>query len=116
MNKKIELYAPAKINLFLHITGQRTDGYHQLQSVFQLIDWYDMVSLEFLEADEITRPLGAHGVSLENDLVVRAARLLKKFTSYPHGVKIHKEENVRRRGSIKHKKAKRKIQLTDEVF
>ena len=45
MNKKIELYAPAKINLFLHITGQRTDGYHQLQSVFQLIDWYDIVSL-----------------------------------------------------------------------
>lgn len=57
MNKKIELCAPAKINLFLHITGQRTDGYHQLQSVFQLIDWYDMLSLEFLEADEITRPL-----------------------------------------------------------
>ena len=94
MNKKIELYAPAKINLFLHITGQRTDGYHQLQSVFQLIDWYDIVSLEFLEADEITRPLGAHGVSLENDLVVRAARLLKKFTSYPHGVKIHLEKNI----------------------
>jgi 4-diphosphocytidyl-2-C-methyl-D-erythritol kinase len=94
MNKKIELYAPAKINLFLHITGQRTDGYHQLQSVFQLIDWYDIVSLEFLEADEITRPLGAHGVSLENDLVVRAARLLKKFTSYPHGVKIHLKKNI----------------------
>ena len=94
MNKKIELYAPAKINLFLHITGQRTDGYHQLQSVFQLIDWYDMVSLEYVEADEITRPLGAHGVSLENDLVVRAARLLKKFTSYPHGVKIHLEKNI----------------------
>ena len=94
MNKKIELCAPAKINLFLHITGQRTDGYHQLQSVFQLIDWYDMLSLEFLDADEITRPLGAHGVSLENDLVVRAARLLKKFTSYPHGVKIHLEKNI----------------------
>ena len=94
MNKKIELYAPAKINLFLHITGQRTDGYHQLQSVFQLIDWYDIISLEFLEADEITRPLGAHGVSLENDLVVRAARLLKKFTSYPHGVKIHLKKNI----------------------
>jgi len=94
MNKKIELYAPAKINLFLHITGQRTDGYHQLQSVFQLIDWYDIVSLEFLEADEITRPLGAHGVSLENDLVVRAARLLKKFTSFPHEVKIHLEKNI----------------------
>jgi 4-diphosphocytidyl-2-C-methyl-D-erythritol kinase len=53
-----------------------------------------MVSLEFVEADEITRPLGAHGVSLENDLVVRAARLLKKFTSYPHGVKIHLKKNI----------------------
>ena len=46
MTKKIELYAPAKINLFLHIIGQRDDGYHQLQSAFQLIDWYDTVSLE----------------------------------------------------------------------
>ena len=79
MTKKIELYAPAKINLFLHIIGQRDDGYHQLQSVFQLIDWYDTVSLELIEADEIVRPVGADGVNAENDLVVRAARLLKKY-------------------------------------
>ncbi|NDC05031.1 MAG: 4-(cytidine 5'-diphospho)-2-C-methyl-D-erythritol kinase, partial [Burkholderiaceae bacterium] len=63
MTKKIELYAPAKINLFLHIIGQRDDGYHQLQSVFQLIDWYDTVSLELIEADEIVRPVGADGVN-----------------------------------------------------
>ena len=94
MNKKIELRAPAKINLFLHITGQRDDGYHQLQSVFQLIDWSDIVTLEPVEADEITRPRGAHGVSLENDLVVRAARLLKEHTSYPYGVKIYLEKNI----------------------
>ena len=94
MTKKIELYAPAKINLFLHIIGQRDDGYHQLQSVFQLIDWYDTVSLELIEADEIVRPVGADGVNAENDLVVRAARLLKKYASYPYGVKIHLEKNI----------------------
>jgi len=79
MTKKIELYAPAKINLFLHIIGQRDDGYHQLQSAFQLIDWYDTVSLELIEADEIVRPVGADEVNAENALVVRAARLLKKY-------------------------------------
>jgi len=94
MTKKIELYAPAKINLFLHIIGQRDDGYHQLQSAFQLIDWYDTVSLELIEADEIVRPVGADGVNAENDLVVRAARLLKKYASYPYGVKIHLEKNI----------------------
>jgi SAM-dependent methyltransferase len=52
------------------------------------------VSLELIEADEIVRPVGADGVNAENDLVVRAARILKKYASYPYGVKIHLEKNI----------------------
>ncbi|NCV65192.1 MAG: 4-(cytidine 5'-diphospho)-2-C-methyl-D-erythritol kinase, partial [Burkholderiaceae bacterium] len=41
MSNRLELLAPAKINLFLHVTGRRPNGYHELQSVFQLVDWCD---------------------------------------------------------------------------
>ncbi len=94
MSKEIELLAPAKINLFLHITGQRDDGYHELQSAFQLIDWCDSITLRFLESNDITRPLGANGVAAENDLVVRAAHLLKRHTAYPFGASIALKKNI----------------------
>lgn len=94
MSKEIELLAPAKINLFLHITGQRDDGYHELQSAFQLIDWCDSITLRFLESNAITRPLGANGVAAENDLVVRAAHLLKRHTAYPFGASIALKKNI----------------------
>lgn len=94
MSKEIELLAPAKINLFLHITGQRDDGYHELQSAFQLIDWCDSITLRFLERNDITRPLGANGVAAENDLVVRAAHLLKRHTAYPFGASIALKKNI----------------------
>lgn len=47
--------APAKLNLFLHITGRRADGYHLLQSVFMLIDWQDRLHFESLQSSEISR-------------------------------------------------------------
>lgn len=94
MSKAIELLAPAKINLFLHITGQRDDGYHQLQSAFQLIDWYDNIILQPLKSNEITRLIGANGVAAENDLIVRAAQLLKKYTAYPFGAAIALKKNI----------------------
>jgi 4-diphosphocytidyl-2-C-methyl-D-erythritol kinase len=81
--------APAKLNLFLHITGRRPDGYHELQTVFQLIDHGD--ELDFaLRADGIVRRLGsgAHARAGE-DLVVRAARLLQRETGCRLGVDIH---------------------------
>ncbi len=94
MSKAIELLAPAKINLFLHITGQRDDGYHQLQSAFQLIDWYDNIALQPLKSNEIKRLVGADGVAAENDLVVRAAHLLKRHTAYPFGASIALKKNI----------------------
>lgn len=76
MKALYDLAAPAKLNLFLHITGRRDDGYHLLQSVFMLIDWYDTLHLEVTRDGHLTRedlgePLPA------DDLVLRAARALQ---------------------------------------
>ena len=94
MSKHLELFAPAKINLFLHVTGRRSNGYHELQSVFQLVDWCDRISLTPLEQNTIIRYGSNPEISPENDLVVRAAQLLKNHTNYPHGVEIRLEKNI----------------------
>jgi 4-diphosphocytidyl-2-C-methyl-D-erythritol kinase len=69
--------APAKLNLMLHVVGRRADGYHELQTVFQLIDLCDRVRIRVREDGQITRPAGAAGVAETDDLVVRAARALQ---------------------------------------
>ena len=73
---ELRIPAPAKLNLFLHVVGRRDDGYHLLQSVFQLIDLYDIVSLTPRADKQITRSSGVPGLAAEDDLVVRSARLL----------------------------------------
>jgi 4-diphosphocytidyl-2-C-methyl-D-erythritol kinase len=85
--------APAKLNLFLHVTGRRPDGYHELQSVFMLIDWCDTLHFE-------KRPGGA--ISREDltltlpalDLITRAAHLLQKHTGCTDGVHIAVEKQI----------------------
>ena len=73
--------APAKLNLFLHITGRRADGYHELQSVFRLLDWGDRVQLQVREDGQVRRVgPSAPGVAEADDLAVRAAVLLKNHT------------------------------------
>src|SRR5579864_4417244 len=72
--------APAKLNLFLHITGRRVDGYHELQTLFQLIDLCDTLTISVREDGRIERGAGAAGVAPEEDLCVRAARALKQAT------------------------------------
>ena len=69
--------APAKVNLFLHVTGRRPDGYHELQTVFQLLDLCDSLDIETRQDGAIERLAGPGGVEPEADLVVRAARLLQ---------------------------------------
>lgn len=69
--------APAKLNLFLHVTGRRADGYHLLQSVFQLIDFSDQLHFDVSDDDAILRITEVAGVPPESDLIVRAARLLQ---------------------------------------
>ncbi|MBO4119389.1 4-(cytidine 5'-diphospho)-2-C-methyl-D-erythritol kinase [Cupriavidus gilardii] len=80
--------APAKLNLFLHVTGRRADGYHTLQTVFQLIDWSD--TLHFARRDDgaVLRATDVPGVPADSDLVVRAARALQAATGTRYGVEI----------------------------
>ncbi|SAL21868.1 4-(cytidine 5'-diphospho)-2-C-methyl-D-erythritol kinase [Caballeronia telluris] len=86
--------APAKLNLFLHITGRRPDGYHALQTVFQLLDWGD--ALHFTRRDDgaITRRTDVPGVPESDDLVVRAARLLRDYTGSKYGVEIEIDKRL----------------------
>lgn len=69
--------APAKLNLFLHVVGRRSDGYHLLQSVFQLIDLCDVLHFDLRPDQHIIRLTKVSGVPEEDDLIVRAARLLQ---------------------------------------
>ncbi len=88
-----DLPAPAKLNLFLHITGRRPDGYHLLQSVFMLVDWCDTLHVErradgLLSREDLTTPLPA------DDLVLRAAKALQAAAGVPHGAHIGIEKRV----------------------
>jgi 4-diphosphocytidyl-2-C-methyl-D-erythritol kinase len=80
--------APAKLNLFLHIIGRREDGYHRLQTVFQLLDWGDEIALRSRDDGLVVRHVGPDGVSAEQDLVVRAARALQQATGTRHGADL----------------------------
>ncbi|MGH8288278.1 MAG: 4-(cytidine 5'-diphospho)-2-C-methyl-D-erythritol kinase [Steroidobacteraceae bacterium] len=84
--------APAKLNLFLHITGRRADGYHELQTVFQLIDLCDSVAATVRDDGVIERPEGAAEVPAAADLVVRAARRLQAASGSALGatLRVHK--------------------------
>lgn len=88
MNKKITVTAPAKLNLFLHITGQRDDGYHLLQTIFQFLDYSDSIELTCREDTSINRLSELAGVPAEDDLVVKAARLLQRHCDNHLGVDI----------------------------
>lgn len=70
--------APAKLNLFLHVTGRRPDGYHLLQTVFQLLDHGDTLDFDLREDGAIRRTTVVSGVPEESDLIVRAAKLLQQ--------------------------------------
>ncbi|MBV6848330.1 4-(cytidine 5'-diphospho)-2-C-methyl-D-erythritol kinase [Xanthomonas euvesicatoria] len=87
--------APAKLNLFLQITGRRADGYHLLQTVFRLLDWGDTVHLRVRRDGQIRR-LGESlpGVSEDDDLVIRAARLLHSATGTQAGAEIRVDKRI----------------------
>lgn len=74
--------APAKLNLFLHIVGKRDDGYHNLQTVFQLLDYGDQLSFEVNHSGELNRQYEL-GFSVEDDLCINAASLLRQRADRP---------------------------------
>ncbi|MFC4520529.1 MULTISPECIES: 4-(cytidine 5'-diphospho)-2-C-methyl-D-erythritol kinase [Cupriavidus] len=80
--------APAKLNLFLHVTGRRPDGYHMLQTVFQLVDWCDTLHFRRRDDGVVTRTTDIPGVPAETDLIVRAARALQQATGTRFGADI----------------------------
>ncbi len=86
----LDVPAPAKLNLFLHVTGRLPDGYHLLQSVFMLIDWCDTLSFALRQGPDISRDdTGRNDLDLPGeDLTVRAARALQTATGCDRGVHI----------------------------
>lgn len=87
--------APAKLNLFLQITGRRADGYHQLQTVFRLLDWGDRIGLRLREDGHICRQgPSLAGVEEADDLAVRAAVLLKNVANISQGADISVEKHI----------------------
>lgn len=93
MKALYDVPAPAKLNLFLHVTGRRTDGMHLLQSAFMLIDWCDTLHFELrpggaVSREDLERPLPAE------DLVLRAARALQAASGTAHGAHISVEKRL----------------------
>ena len=88
----LDVPAPAKLNLFLHITGRRDDGYHLLQSVFMLIDWCDRLHFDLRADSHISREDLTPGSLPAEDLSVRAARALQAATGCTLGVHIALEK------------------------
>lgn len=80
--------APAKINLFLHITGRREDGMHELQTLFQFLEFGDALAFRLRGDGRIERPIGPGSIPPRDDLAVRAASLLQQVTGDTRGADI----------------------------
>ena len=92
--------APAKLNLFLRITGRRADGYHQLQTAFQLLDWGDTIRLRVRRDSRIARIGSNQGVEEAADLAVRAALALQKASGISLGCEIEVIKRIPRGGGF----------------
>ena len=100
MSDETQWPAPAKLNLFLHVTGRRPDGYHELQTLFQLIDLSDTVSLTVRDDGRIERPSGPVGVDPDSDLTVRAAKALQGATGCRFGASIRITKRIPMGGGL----------------
>jgi 4-diphosphocytidyl-2-C-methyl-D-erythritol kinase len=96
----LTLASPAKLNLFLHITGRRPDGYHRLQTLFQLLDYGDTLEFNPRSDDQLTLAPAMAGVAFEDNLIIRAARLLQPHATTPAGVDIHLQKRLPMGGGI----------------
>ncbi|MEJ6079854.1 4-(cytidine 5'-diphospho)-2-C-methyl-D-erythritol kinase [Vibrio sp. 1-Bac 57] len=92
--------APAKLNLFLYITGQRADGYHELQTLFQFIDRCDHLTITANNSGNISISPAIEGVPLESNLIYKAAVLLKQHTGCSLGAHIDLEKNLPMGGGL----------------
>ncbi len=85
---EVTYLAPAKVNLFLHINSKRADGYHNLQTIFQLLDYGDEITFSLRNDGEIKRIYGNETISPDKDLILRSAHTLKKYCETEAGVDI----------------------------
>ena len=97
---QLSLPAPAKLNLFLHINGRRADGYHELQTVFQFLDWTDTLHYSLRHDQQLTLTPEIEGVSSEDNLIIKAARLLQQHTGCGLGADIQLEKRLPMGGGI----------------
>lgn len=100
MNRTLTLPAPAKLNLMLHITGRREDGYHNLQTVFQLLDRGDQLSFTARDDSRMTLTPAIEGVPFDDNLIIRAAKLLQKASGCHTGIDIHLDKKLPMGGGI----------------
>lgn len=89
----IRVPAPSKLNLFLHITGRRENGYHELQSIFQLIDLCDWLEFE-PRTDQEIHIEGLNSVDLSQNLIYKATQILKPYAQTATGLSIRLEKNI----------------------
>jgi len=92
--------APAKLNLFLHVTGRRADGYHLLQTLFRFIDLNDTLDFTLRQDGEVRRVNALDGVPAEQDLCVRAARLLQQECACTRGADIALQKRIPMGGGL----------------
>ena len=95
--KTLLALSPAKLNLFLHVTGRRPDGYHSLQTVFQLLNWGDDMRFEWRESPDITLSGDTDDIAPEDNLILRAARLIAPSDQGAH---IHVRKRIPRGGGL----------------
>jgi 4-diphosphocytidyl-2-C-methyl-D-erythritol kinase len=92
--------APAKVNLFLQITGRRQDGYHELQTIFQLIDRCDRIGLTVRADGRVTRSAGPAEIEPDKDLAVRAARTLQRHSGTGLGADVQVIKHIPAGGGL----------------
>ncbi len=89
INKSFKFPSPAKLNLFLHVVGQRADGYHELETLFQFIDYCDTIEISISENAEVELLTPIDGVKNDDNLIIKAARLLQKHIGQAQKVPIY---------------------------
>ena len=95
-----EFLAPAKLNLFLHVVSKRTDGYHNIQTVFQLISLYDHIFIKTNTSGNVRRISDHYGIQEYDDLTIKAAQILKPFCENQSGVDIFIKKNIPMGGGL----------------
>jgi len=90
----VTILSPAKINLILRILGQREDGYHLLQTYFQLLDWGDKMNFDLIDNDDIVVEGQFGQLNSQDNLIYKAAQLLNPYKNSKKGILIKVEKNI----------------------